>query len=118
MFRKLAGLTAVAGLLVAGTASAQIAGTGHDFSDGVGFDATWNASNDRTCNVCHTPHSGDMTITGVPLWDHATTSASFTVYSGVNMFETPTQPSGVTQLCLSCHDGTLGAFLSFFIQIQ
>ena len=110
MFKKLVGLltVVVVGLFFGGVASAQIAGTGHDFSDGVGFDATWNAANDRTCNVCHTPHTGDMTITGVPLWDHATTSAVFTLYTGVNMTEAATQPTGVTQLCLSCHDGTLG----------
>jgi predicted CXXCH cytochrome family protein len=100
-------LTAVAGLLFAGAASAQIAGTGHDFSDGVGFDGTWNTTNDRTCNVCHTTHSGLMNITGVPLWDHATSTASFVVYSGVNMSEAPGTPSGVTLLCLSCHDGTV-----------
>jgi predicted CXXCH cytochrome family protein len=113
MIRKLAGFAVVASLLFAGAAFAQtgnMAGTGHDFSDGAGFDSdNWNASNGfRTCNVCHTTHTGVMGISGVPLWDHEITSSSFAVYTGVNMNQTPTQPSGATQLCLSCHDGTLG----------
>jgi hypothetical protein len=32
MFKKLAGLTAIAGLFIAGTASAQITGSVHDFT--------------------------------------------------------------------------------------
>jgi cytochrome c553 len=113
MFRKLAGFAVVASLLFAGAAFAQtgnMANTGHDFGNAAGFDNdAWNVANGlRTCNVCHTTHTGDMTISGVPLWDHEMTSASFQVYTGVSMLNTPTQPSGATQLCLSCHDGTLG----------
>jgi predicted CXXCH cytochrome family protein len=115
MFRKLAGLAIVASLFFAGAAFAQtgnMAGTGHDFGDGVGFEGdSWNLTqNDaRTCNVCHTTHSGDMSLAGVPLWDHElTTFASFQVYVGVNMNQTPGQPTGATQLCLGCHDGTIG----------
>jgi predicted CXXCH cytochrome family protein len=89
-----------------------MAGTGHDFSDGSGFEGdTWNiaANNARTCNVCHTTHTGDMGVSGVPLWDHAVTSATFDVYVGTAAMQgTVSSPSGATQLCLSCHDGTLG----------
>ena len=114
MFRKLAGLTLVVGLLFAGTASAQVgnmAGTGHDFGDGAGFDAdAWNGGvGGRTCNVCHTTHTGDISVAEVPLWDHEVTSGVFQTYVGTAAMQgTVSSPSGATQLCLSCHDGTLG----------
>ena len=50
MFRKLAGLAAVAGLFFVGTASAQIAGTAHDLSAVTGAGA-------EVCVVCHAPHN-------------------------------------------------------------
>jgi predicted CXXCH cytochrome family protein len=114
MFKKLAGLAIVASLFFAGAAFAQtgnMSGTGHDFGDSAGFSGdSWKSSNGlRTCNVCHTTHTGDMSIAGVPLWDHELTTATFQTYVGVNMFNTASAtPSGATQLCLSCHDGTLG----------
>jgi predicted CXXCH cytochrome family protein len=50
-----------------------------------------------------------MSTAEVPLWDHALTSASFSTYVGTTGLQgTVTSPSGATQLCLSCHDGTLG----------
>ncbi|MEW8192301.1 MAG: cytochrome c3 family protein, partial [Candidatus Thiodiazotropha sp.] len=50
--------------------------------------------------------------TAAPLWNHALTAATFTMYSAngsttLDGTEDP-QPTGASKLCLSCHDGTVG----------
>lgn len=78
-----------------------IAGTAHDLS-GAGY------SGGQICVVCHTPHGGNTTVTDAPLWNHAVTTATYTLYSSSTLNAGPmTQPSGVSKLCLSCHDGTV-----------
>ena len=104
MFRqKLTGLMAiaVAGLLWSGMASAQtIVGSDHDFSgDG------WSGG--QICIVCHASHNGATGVSDAPLWNHDLTASVFTLYSSSTMDATVSQPSGVSLLCLSCHDGTV-----------
>lgn len=100
--RKLTGLAAIAGLLFAGTLSAQtIVGTEHDLS---GVQGTGG----QICVVCHTPHNADTTVSEAPLWNHETTAATFTVYDSPTFDGGPSvQPAGASKLCLSCHDGTV-----------
>lgn len=101
MFRKLAGLTLMAGLFLAGSAVAQITGTDHDFS-GQGW------SGGEICIVCHTPHTGDTTVADAPLWNHQLSAvATYTLYAGFDLQGTVSQPSSSSKLCLSCHDGTV-----------
>jgi predicted CXXCH cytochrome family protein len=90
--------TALLGLPMA--ALAGIEDTSHDFST-----ASWNTSGE-ICIVCHTPHDA-MAVTDAPLWNHETTTATFAVYDSPTMEATPGAPSGVSLLCLSCHDGTV-----------
>ncbi|WP_242093905.1 cytochrome c3 family protein [Aestuariivivens sediminicola] len=99
--------------LFATVAFAQITGTLHDFSG-----AAWNdASSGEICNACHSPHQGDVTAV-VPLWSRATTAGAFAAYTSptFNADDTGTDtdgtgaaytatPSGVSLLCLTCHDG-------------
>jgi predicted CXXCH cytochrome family protein len=110
MFKKLAGLTAVAGLFLSGMASAQtIVGTDHDLSGEP-------AAAGQVCIVCHTPHNADTAVAGAPLWNHQVTGATFTVYDSPTFDGGPPgQPAGASRLCLSCHDGTvaLDAFGGF-----
>ncbi|MGB2907026.1 MAG: cytochrome c3 family protein [Candidatus Aminicenantaceae bacterium] len=85
----------------AGMASTQtIVGSPHDFSG-----AGWSGG--EICLPCHTPHNADNTVPDAPLWNHAVTSATFTVYNSPTMDVTPVQPQGNSKLCLSCHDGTV-----------
>lgn len=114
-----------AGLLFSAAASAQIAGTAHDFSDGVGGAGgdAWNTTGE-ICVVCHTPHNayevgeGGGSGTRGPLWNRTLSAVTnYSVYSGASrvgsFLETSTtgsqttNPSGVSKLCLSCHDGTI-----------
>ena len=102
-------LTVAAASLVALTAQAGILNSPHDFSS-----QAWNtdpADPNTVCSTCHTPHHADGTV--VPLWAHATTVASFTMYSKSSVpssqivFTPAVQPNGISKACLSCHDGTV-----------
>jgi predicted CXXCH cytochrome family protein len=102
-WRFLSGLAAGILLLLAATPSiSQITGTDHDFSS-----RGWGSN--QICIFCHTPHNA-ATGVSAPLWNHAVTTATYTLYdsSVSSTFNaTPSQPGGVSKLCLSCHDGTV-----------
>jgi len=80
-------------------AAVGITGSAHDFSS-----ETWNPGGE-ICNVCHTPHNAGSTL--VPLWNHETTTATFTLYTSSTLNAVVGQPEGVSKACLSCHDGTV-----------
>ena len=92
-------LAAGAIALVAATAGAKIQGTHHDFG--------LPSSTEEICRPCHTPHNADASVRDAPLWNHQVTTASFTTYASPTTDAAIGQPSGVTKLCLSCHDGTV-----------
>ncbi|MBA4369509.1 MAG: cytochrome C [Desulfobacterium sp.] len=81
---------------------AAIDGSAHDFGA-----ETW--SGNQICKPCHTPHNASTTVPAAPLWNHTITAATFTLYvDGGTLDATDlTQPTGVSKLCLSCHDGTV-----------
>ena len=118
-------LTAVIALLSfsTGTAlAASILTSKHNLSTtGTGVHST-NVT--QVCVFCHTPHgaygsatsegtSGPISAQLVPLWNHATTTASYTMYNSTNnpisnlQGTVDTSPTGASLACLSCHDGTL-----------
>jgi predicted CXXCH cytochrome family protein len=90
---------AVVGAIGAGPAFAAISGSRHDFSSN-----SWNTTG-QICAVCHTPHNAGST--SAPLWAHALTTATFTLYSSSSLNATAAQPSASSKACLSCHDGTV-----------
>ncbi len=93
---------AAAGMLLAAGAAfgGTITGSEHDFStDG------WNGTGE-ICIVCHAAHN-NLNASGSMLWNHTTTTASFTVYTSPSFGATASQPAGTSKLCLSCHDGTV-----------
>lgn len=87
-------------LLIALTTRADIRNSHHDFSN-----AAWSGY--KVCLPCHIPHNADVNVPDSPLWNHQTTSSTFTVYSSSTLDAVPGQPSGRSKLCLSCHDGTV-----------
>lgn len=101
-------------MLVSGPASATIAGSVHDFSTGgtSGFQAT---NEDEVCIFCHTPHGGLAndpagTTVKLPLWNrNLNYGGSFTMYDSQTFNGDTTyisgKPTGMSLLCLSCHDG-------------
>jgi len=76
-----------------------IKGTKHDFST-----SAWSGG--EICVACHTPHNS-ASLPEAPLWNHALTGKTFTLYSSPSLDATVGQPDGSSKLCLSCHDGTV-----------
>lgn len=79
-----------------------ITGSKHDFSVS-GF------TGGEICIACHTPHNADATVSEAPLWNHALSTATYSLYDSPTMDATDNnqQPTGTSKLCLSCHDGTV-----------
>lgn len=105
-------------LMIAAFSFGQLATSGHDFSDGAGFNLdAWNtAATNKICGPCHTPHNA---LTTVPLWSHTNTVAAHTPYPGNpagTMDAVVGAPAGVSLVCLSCHDGTVA--LDNFIPVS
>ncbi len=96
---------------------ATIVGSPHDFST-----ASWNFRGE-ICRVCHVPHDNESSdplagsgVSGL-LWNHAVdNTTTFTLYGAAGTLNflqgTIGQPTGISKLCLGCHDGTvaLGQF--------
>lgn len=98
--RKLIIVLAALALVPAIGWAGSIVGTDHDLSDdGYGTD--------QICVFCHTPHNALSTL--VPLWNHATTTTTFTLYDSPTFDGSADigQPASVSLACLSCHDGTV-----------
>ena len=99
---------AILSLLVFASASqaAGIADTKHNLStSGTGaIHATSGTA--EICVFCHTPHGADTNV-AAPLWNRAQTTATFSLYSSSTLDALPTQPTGTSLACLSCHDGTV-----------
>jgi len=104
------------GLLFSGAASAQMLNTAHDFSA-----KNWDG-NSEICVVCHTPHNAYSETEASagpgelgPLWNRALTAVNnFATYTSLTRVGSDIQGtgfqsdlSGVSKLCLSCHDGTI-----------
>jgi hypothetical protein len=87
--------------------------TKHNLSANPNIVASGIPTTTEVCIYCHTPHGGrtDVADGSAPLWNKALSSASYDMYSSPN-FDSPannqgTKPLGVSQACLSCHDGTV-----------
>lgn len=77
-----------------------IGGSPHDFS-------TQGWSGGQICLPCHAAHKTNTTVADAPLWNHALSTAVYTLYVSTTLNATMGQPGGVSKLCLSCHDGTV-----------
>jgi predicted CXXCH cytochrome family protein len=94
------GLLALAG--ATGARAQTIDNTPHDLP----FNLTV-ANTTEICVFCHTPHNAGPTT---PLWNRTATTAVYTPYSSPTLDAnggTAPAPTGVSLLCLSCHDGTV-----------
>ena len=59
----------------------------------------------RICVFCHTPHNA---TSDTPLWNKELKSQTYVIYTSDSRLPVmPSQPTGPTKLCLSCHDGTI-----------
>ena len=101
---KLAALAATLALMAPAVLAAQISNTKHNLN--ANAYGTGQAQYGEVCVYCHTPHQA---MTFVPLWNHDTTAATFTMYTSGTIDGTiDAKPGSVSLACLSCHDGTVG----------
>jgi len=77
----------------------------HDLSPGSKSPIT--GARPGSCSYCHAPHSG--LATGMSLWNQTQTKATYQVYTSTTYHQTGQQPvlGSDSNLCLSCHDGTV-----------
>lgn len=121
MHMKIKSRAGVSGFLLAllvtfsgGALAAGITGTKHDLSTSGG--GTIKSSNQtEICIFCHTPHDA-IKNDSIPLWNHELSQATtYGVYTSPTLDATDQQNLGnvnatnaaVSNLCLSCHDGTI-----------
>ena len=114
MSARLGFLAAVATLIwVIGSATpvrAQVSNTKHNLS--VSGPGTVKATSEQElCIFCHAPHTRSPLT---PLWNRNVSGSTYTPYTSSTTRAAVGQPTGSSQLCLSCHDGTiaLGEVLS------
>ncbi len=89
--------------ILAGTAHGGIGTTVHNLS--VSGPGTIKAASEaEICVFCHTPHNSSPSG---PLWNRHDPGTTYTPYNSTTIQAAPGQPSGVSILCLSCHDGTI-----------
>lgn len=111
MKRLLITVLAVGMFGLAGTAYAveDIVNTKHNLSSTAPLtNAITTADTDRVCIFCHSPHT-EAGVVEAPLWNRTLSTAVYTMYSSptIDMLPTTGSPTGVSQACLSCHDGTV-----------
>ena len=101
-------LGVVAAVLIAGSAWASAPGSPGDPGGVAGSPHNLNNSgfatpDSQVCVSCHTPHAANLSNWQGALWNHSTTTQTFTTYTTKQ--ETLGQPTGSSKMCLSCHDG-------------
>src|SRR5271169_3240309 len=95
-------------LLTGGALFAQVSGDVIGMHDlGPGSKSPTTGARPDFCMYCHEPHSGVGGRT--PLWNQKLSIQSYTLYSSDTEVNKTTQPimGADSNLCLSCHDGTV-----------
>ena len=77
-----------------------ITGSAHDFSL-----SSWAGG--QICIACHAMHRTSPFSPAAPIWNHQDSTVVYRLYSSAVMKATMHQPSPMSKLCLSCHDGTI-----------
>lgn len=96
-------LMAGAVLLIAGGPALAVDGP-HDLT--AGTYAITGLTN--PCLPCHAPHNAQSGVGTLPLSNRTTLpSGPWTTYTSESLTVTPTDPAGVSLMCMSCHDGTI-----------
>ena len=93
-------------LLVSAAARGQVTGDALGVHNlGPGSSSPVTGSRPDACAYCHAPHSG----LNMGLWNQRLTTQSYNTYTSNTEKNTTTQPvlGGVSNQCLSCHDGTV-----------
>ena len=93
-------------LLIAASVRAQVAGDVMGMHNlGPGSKSPVTGTRTDSCSYCHAPHSG----LNLGLWNQKLTTQTYTMYSSDTEKNTGVQPvlASDSNMCLSCHDGTV-----------
>lgn len=106
--QKLSGLLSASVLavglaVIAQPAAAQIVSSVHNLSSSGTVNT--GATTTQICVFCHTPHGGDATVPGAPLWNRTLQVLTYDPYLSSTMDGLAAVDNGVSLACLSCHDG-------------
>ncbi len=101
-------------LMAAPVSSQSVTGSKHDLR-AVGGGTPTGTNLEEICVVCHTPHQATAANAQDPLWNrNLAATAAYGVYSSTTLNAAPAELGGATigtaqvsNLCLSCHDGTV-----------
>jgi predicted CXXCH cytochrome family protein len=101
---------------ISGQAVAGISATKHNLSDTGDAGREILSDNPEICVFCHTPHNA-IKNDNIPLWNHSlSATASYGVYTSptfdgaadiADVGGIVEATATITNLCLSCHDGTV-----------
>ena len=69
-----------------------------------GSGAVRAVSEEQVCIFCHAPHNSTPLR---PLWNRAMPIDGYAIYTSRALDAEPGQPTGMSKMCLSCHDGTI-----------
>jgi len=92
--------------MLAPAASAQVesvVNSPHNLSAS-GPGAVRASTEDQVCIFCHAPHNATPIR---PLWNRTTPVDAYSIYTSRALDAEPGQPTGMSKMCLSCHDGTI-----------
>ena len=94
----------LAGIPLLAQINGDVIGT-HDLSPGSRSPIT--GARPGSCSYCHAPHSG--LATGYALWNQKQTTATYQFYTSSTYHQKGQQPmlGSDSNMCLSCHDGTV-----------
>lgn len=62
------------------------------------------ATEEQVCIFCHAPHNASPVR---PLWNREMPVEPYAIYTSRALDAAPGQPTGMSKMCLSCHDGTI-----------
>ncbi|MEW8506556.1 MAG: cytochrome c3 family protein [Candidatus Thiodiazotropha sp.] len=100
---KKASLISLSLLLSSITAYADVANTVHNLSTSGPSETLKSGTEDRICIFCHTPHAAEP---DTPLWNRRS-GGVYIEYKSSTMDAEAGNMSSSSELCLSCHDGTI-----------
>src|SRR4030067_258531 len=101
------------------SAKEDVFNTKHNLSANPNIVGSGTPTTTEVCIYCHTPHGGRTDVGGTagqtdgsaPLGNKAISSANYNMYESPNFDPVANnqgaKPLGVSQACLSCHDGTV-----------
>jgi len=97
-------------LLAGGAVQAQLGGDVIGVHDlGPGSKSPITGARPGSCTYCHAPHSG-ITASSAPLWNQTLSIQTYAPYTSTTYHETGNAKpllGSDSNLCLSCHDGTV-----------